>query len=175
MVRIDPPSAPQDGVLINKTGSTNGFGAYVAFVPGKKIGIVLLGQQELSDRRPRDRRLRDTDAADRESTGKLTTRPTNGYSASIASKERSPSGFGGTKVVVLRYVRYQRVRRHFRPTQDRAILVRVSLNRGFSGVCLSRQPNAGSAGLFANKDLMQRIEADRTPAGGGCPWRVWAG
>jgi hypothetical protein len=77
--------------------------------------------------------------------------------------------------VVLRYVRYQRVRRHFRPMQDRPILVRVSLNRGFSGVRPSRQPSAGRAGLFANKDLMQRIEAGRTPAWGGCPWRVWAG
>ncbi|RKP53794.1 beta-lactamase [Pararobbsia silviterrae] len=43
--RIDPPLAPNDVTWINKTGSTNGFGSYVAFVPLRKIGIVILANR----------------------------------------------------------------------------------------------------------------------------------
>ena len=36
------PQALEGQRLLNKTGSTNGFGAYVAFVPGRDLGLVIL-------------------------------------------------------------------------------------------------------------------------------------
>lgn len=43
--QLNPPLPPQAGVLINKTGSTDGFSTYVMFVPARKLGIVLLANK----------------------------------------------------------------------------------------------------------------------------------
>jgi beta-lactamase class C len=43
--RLAPPRPYGANVLVNKTGSTNGFGAYVAFVPAKAIGIAMLANR----------------------------------------------------------------------------------------------------------------------------------
>lgn len=39
---LNPPQPAVGNSLINKTGATNGFGAYVAFVPARKLGLVIL-------------------------------------------------------------------------------------------------------------------------------------
>jgi len=42
---ISPPLPPQKNVILNKTGSTNGFGGYIAMVPGEKLGVVVLANK----------------------------------------------------------------------------------------------------------------------------------
>jgi beta-lactamase class C len=44
---LDPPRAPAGPTLFNKTGSTRGFSAYAAFVPARRIGIVLLANRNV--------------------------------------------------------------------------------------------------------------------------------
>jgi beta-lactamase class C len=44
---LAPPQANTAATLFNKTGSTNGFGAYAAFVPARRFGIVLLANRNI--------------------------------------------------------------------------------------------------------------------------------
>jgi len=43
--RMAPPQPPMQSAWLNKTGSTNGFAAYVAFIPLKKLGVVMLANK----------------------------------------------------------------------------------------------------------------------------------
>lgn len=43
--KLDPPLAPSPDRLFNKTGSTNGFGAYALFIPAKALGLVMLANR----------------------------------------------------------------------------------------------------------------------------------
>ncbi|WP_454813694.1 class C beta-lactamase [Labrys neptuniae] len=43
--KLVPPQPARRDMLFNKTGSTNGFGGYVAYVPAKGIGIAILANK----------------------------------------------------------------------------------------------------------------------------------
>lgn len=43
--KITPALSPQKNVILNKTGSTNGFGGYVAMLPGENLGIIVLANR----------------------------------------------------------------------------------------------------------------------------------
>lgn len=45
VVPLAASERPAGAVLFNKTGSTNGFGGYVAFVPARRMGIVMLANR----------------------------------------------------------------------------------------------------------------------------------
>lgn len=47
VTELRPPQAPRADVWINKTGSTRGFSAYVAFVPQRRIGVVVLANKAI--------------------------------------------------------------------------------------------------------------------------------
>lgn len=51
---LNSPAPAKADTLFNKTGSTNGFGAYVAFVPARGIGIVMLANRNY----PNEARIR---------------------------------------------------------------------------------------------------------------------
>lgn len=45
VARFDVPRPAEGDLLLNKTGSTNGFGAYVLLLPAHDIGLVILANR----------------------------------------------------------------------------------------------------------------------------------
>ena len=45
--RLPKRETGEQGVLLSKTGSTNGFGGYVAFAPEERIGVVMLANRNV--------------------------------------------------------------------------------------------------------------------------------